>query len=280
MAEGDSKLCFLVGPIGDPDTSERIHADWLLQGVIEPVFKEHFPDFRVERADRITAPGMIDAQVINRLLDAELVIADMSFQNPNAFYEMGIRHLKGLPIIHMFRVGETIPFDVKPHRAIPFKLQHPDDLKKAQQDLKATVAEVIKPGFVVDNPVTRARGIEQISERAMEPVQLLLEEIRELKHRMRMLETKQDFRSAVRGGLAELLRDPAPRWRPPANIALEAMPSSSLATLGSGDALSGERQALVEALLKAEEPPEERDAAYRQALIEALKKAGEPPEKE
>jgi hypothetical protein len=44
----------------------------------QPVFENNFTDFKVERADKITSPGMIDSQVINRLLDAPLVIADMS----------------------------------------------------------------------------------------------------------------------------------------------------------------------------------------------------------
>jgi len=49
-------------------------------------------------------------------LDADLVIADMSLLNANAFYEIGLRHMERKPIIHMFRSGEVIPFDVKPRK--------------------------------------------------------------------------------------------------------------------------------------------------------------------
>jgi hypothetical protein len=151
-----AKLCFVASPIGAAGTPERKHADWLLQGIIEPVFA-NYPDYRVERSDKITTPGMIDSQVINRLHDAELVIIDMSFQKANVFYEMGIRRMKRLPTIHMYRNDQDIPFDVKPYRAIPFKYEHPDDLTKAQSDLKAVIEEV-NSGVEVDNPVTRARG--------------------------------------------------------------------------------------------------------------------------
>jgi hypothetical protein len=95
--EPKKKLCFVIGPIGDAGTSTRTHADWLLKAIIQPVFATHFPDFRVERADQIAAPGSISSQVINRLWEAPLVIADMTLHNANAFYELAIRHAVRLP---------------------------------------------------------------------------------------------------------------------------------------------------------------------------------------
>ena len=50
MPDGE-KLCFVVGPLGDDGTDVRVHADWLLDGIIRPVFDE-FPEFQVKRADQ------------------------------------------------------------------------------------------------------------------------------------------------------------------------------------------------------------------------------------
>jgi hypothetical protein len=180
MTEDSEKLCFVIGPLGDSGTPVRTHADWLLKYIVEPVFATNFPQC-VERYDKIAAPGMIDSQIINRLLNAPLVVADMSFENANTFYEMGIRHLKRLPMIHMFHEGHPIPFDVKPHRAIPFKLAHPDDLELAKVELKNAVDEVLKPGFELENPITRARGVEKFDEHAMPEFQVLRSELVELK---------------------------------------------------------------------------------------------------
>jgi hypothetical protein len=113
------KLCFVVGPIGDPDSEVRIHADWFLEEIVEPVFDE-LGGYSVVRADRISSPGMIDAQVIKHLIDAEVVVADLSALNPNVFYEIGIRHMIQKPIIHMQLVDDKIPFDVSLYRAINF----------------------------------------------------------------------------------------------------------------------------------------------------------------
>jgi|1186.fasta_scaffold276435_2 hypothetical protein len=128
------QLCFVIGPIGDPGTDVRRHADWLLKGIIKPVFVQHFPDSRVERADEIVAPGSINSQVITRLMDAKLVIADMSMHNANAFCELAIRHMVRLLTIHIIHKDWKVPFDVAPFRAIQFardalrnwKLRNPD----------------------------------------------------------------------------------------------------------------------------------------------------------
>ncbi|TBE20531.1 hypothetical protein [Rhizobium ruizarguesonis] len=175
------KVCFVVGPIGATGSASRTHADWLLKGVILPTFKEHFREFDVVRSDRIDEPGMIDAQMIGHLLDAELVVADMSEHNANAFYEMGIRHMAALPIIHMFRKGTPIPFDVGPYRAIEFNYADPDDLEAAKVALRAAVDKTLKPGFKIENPVTRARGVQKISENATPEMQLLWQEVNALK---------------------------------------------------------------------------------------------------
>lgn len=55
---------------------------------------------------------MIDAQIIRFLIDADLVVADLSTLNPNAFYEIGVRHMVQKPIIHMQLADGKIPFDV------------------------------------------------------------------------------------------------------------------------------------------------------------------------
>jgi len=182
------KHCFVIGPISDDASPERIHADWLLKGIILPVFQKDFPDWKVERADMIATPGMISSQIINRLHDVGLVIADLSFHNANAFYEMSIRHKVGKPIIHLIRKGEKIPFDVSLHRAIPFVYAHPDDLEEARERLGAAVAEAIKPGFEPDNPIMHARGRLELEQKATPEMKVLSDEIETLRARLDRLE--------------------------------------------------------------------------------------------
>src|SRR5262249_29663831 len=127
----DKKLCFVVSPIGKPDSDIRTHADWVLDGIIRPVM-EKFPDFSVKRGDDDARPGLIDTHIIDDLLNADLVIADLSLLNPNVFYEIGIRHMAQKPIIHMQLANENVPFDVSLYRAIRFSLKRHIDLEAAK----------------------------------------------------------------------------------------------------------------------------------------------------
>jgi hypothetical protein len=159
------KVCFVIGPIGDQDSEARIHADWILEEIIQPVLSE-FDDYLVVRADQIAPPGMIDAQVIRYLLDAEIVVADLSRENPNAFYEIGIRHMAQKPIIHMQLADEKTPFDLSLYRTLKFSRSRPSELRKARDELKRTLEAVLAEDYKVDNPVTRARGQIKIEQEA------------------------------------------------------------------------------------------------------------------
>jgi hypothetical protein len=191
MSEGDEsekKVCFVIGPIDDPGSEVRRHADWLLDGIIKPVLTEHFPEFTIERADKIAAPGMINSQVIARLMDAPLVVSDMSYHNANAFYELAIRHMVRLPTIHIICKPWKIPFDVAPHRAIVFSRDDYSDLVQARHDLKSAVDEVMKPGFIVENPITHARGRIELDRHATPQTKVLMDAVESLGNRMSKLE--------------------------------------------------------------------------------------------
>src|SRR5271165_6168300 len=178
------KLCFVVGPIGDEGSDFRVHADWLLKGIIQPVL-DGYPEFQVKRADQDTRPGLIDVHMINDILDAELVIADLSYLNPNAFYEIGLRHMAEKPIIHMHLVTtERIPFDVSLYRTVEFALARFPDIEKAKEDLRNQVEAVLAPDYQPENPVTNARGRLKLEQSATPEMRLMMEDIDQIKSRL------------------------------------------------------------------------------------------------
>ena len=65
------------------------------------------------RADEITHSGSIDVQMYRELLQADLVIADLSTLNANALYELGIRHaLRPFTTIVISENKLMYPFDL------------------------------------------------------------------------------------------------------------------------------------------------------------------------
>lgn len=184
----DRKECFVVSAIGDDGSPQRLHADWVLEGIIKPTFAEHFKEFDVIRADQMNTPGLIDAQIIDQLLNADLVIADLTFLNPNAFYEIGIRHVVAKPIIHMNLSTERIPFDISLYLALKFSVTHPNDLVKAKGSLKGMVENVLAEGYEVENPVTKARGRVKFNETATAADKVLADQVEALMQRIGSLE--------------------------------------------------------------------------------------------
>jgi len=108
--------CFYITPIGDEVSEQRKHSDLFLGNIVEPALATF--GLKVVRADAIDKPGMITRQVIEYLLRSRLVIADLSYHNPNVFYELALRHATRLPIVQIIRAGDPIPFDVHQMRTI------------------------------------------------------------------------------------------------------------------------------------------------------------------
>jgi hypothetical protein len=181
------KCCFVVSQIGEDNSPERIHADWFLEAIVEPTF-ETLTEFKVERADRLSHPGLIDAQVIHRLLTAEIVIADLTGLNPNVFYEIGIRHMAQKPIIHMHEIGQSIPFDVSLYRSIAYSRLRPSDLRHGRSSLAQAVDKVLAADYQVENPVTNVRGRFQLELHATPEQKLLMGQLRSIEQRLTSME--------------------------------------------------------------------------------------------
>ena len=148
----EKRNCFIISPIGDENSEIRRRADLVFEYVIEPVANEC--GYKAVRADQISTPGMITSQIIRHLAEDPLVIADLAGHNPNVFYELAIRHVARKPVIQIIQVGESIPFDVAPTRAI--QLDH-KDLRSAalcRQNLAKQIRSVEKDTNDFDNPIS------------------------------------------------------------------------------------------------------------------------------
>lgn len=107
---------FYVSPIGDPDSDIRKHADLFSSSIVEPALEQS--KLRLIRADQIESPGVITRQILDYIIHSRLVIADLSFHNPNVFYELAIRHLMRKPTVQIMRSKDKVPFDINQSRTI------------------------------------------------------------------------------------------------------------------------------------------------------------------
>ncbi len=185
------RLCFVIGPIGEAASSTRKHADMLLNAIIRPTVEPL--GYRVKRADEDPTPGMISDAMLLDLRNAELVIADLSELNPNAFYELGIRHAYIKPTIHMAVEGMRLPFDNAGYRAIRFDLSDWNSHQRTCAELKSMVRAIQAPGFKPSNPITHANAMAEIRESSDTPQQV----IREILNRLAALEATNQAATRV-----------------------------------------------------------------------------------
>lgn len=144
--------CFVISPLGDAESETRKRSDKVFKHIITPSVSKH--NFKPIRADHISEPGIITTQVIQYIVDAPLVIADLTERNPNVFYELAIRHAIKKPLIQIIKKGEQIPFDVAATRIIHFDIQDLDSVEQAKSDIESQILNINKGDGEFDNPIS------------------------------------------------------------------------------------------------------------------------------
>lgn len=85
--------------------------------VIKPVAEKF--GFECIKADDIFTTGTILQDIINLITESSVIIADITPDNPNGFYEVGYSHAIGKPTILLCdRKRTKLPFDVSGFRTI------------------------------------------------------------------------------------------------------------------------------------------------------------------
>lgn len=133
----DKKTCFVITPIGDNNSDIRRHIDGIIDQAIEPALGERY---EIEVAHRKYEIGSINDRVIKSVVEADLVIANLTTTNPNVMYELAIRHSFGKPVIVIAEEGTKLPFDIVVENTI-FYLNDPT----GASDLKQKLIEYEKP---------------------------------------------------------------------------------------------------------------------------------------
>lgn len=108
---------------------KSIDFDLVYNKLIRPSAKA--AGFKAVRIDELAQPGQITDQYLKELLEADVVLADISLPNANVYYELGIRQAisTGSSILIAME-GTTIPFDLSTQRVFFYGLS-PEALKRA-----------------------------------------------------------------------------------------------------------------------------------------------------
>jgi hypothetical protein len=107
-APNSSLTAFIILPFveRDPKHPRGFFAE-VLRSIITPAARE----FRVKTANR-QGSDVIQSTIISDLLEADLVIADLTEHNPNVMFELGVRMAQDKPVVLMKAEGTGPLFDI------------------------------------------------------------------------------------------------------------------------------------------------------------------------
>jgi hypothetical protein len=128
--------CFVIAPIGEDGSPTRIRSNKVMKYLIKPVVERM--GYVAVRGDEINKVGYITSEVINRIINDDLVIADLTDLNPNVFYELAVRHAIRKPFVQLIDHTQNLPFDVHGMRTIAVDLD-PEALDRAKEQLREAI---------------------------------------------------------------------------------------------------------------------------------------------
>lgn len=130
----------------DFETGRKLNLDATYQNLIKPAIEA--AGLECIRADEITHSGNINVPMYQHILTADVVVADVSTANCNAFYELGVRHaLRPSTTIIISEDKFRFPFDIQQIAIRKYKHLGEDigvsEAKRFTTELTAAVTKIL-----------------------------------------------------------------------------------------------------------------------------------------
>ena len=149
------KECKVKGVTLDEKQLTYLYEEFFCKA-IKSYDKENLTFANVTRLD--TTRGNFVKDIIGNLLNANLVVADLTGLNPNVFYELGIRHTLKNGTILLTQDLESLPADLKSYIAFEYEsppaASNPDDYyPHFENKMHNAIDSYVKDPDWPDNPV-------------------------------------------------------------------------------------------------------------------------------
>jgi len=138
---------------GVPSEMNREHAALFVMMPFEPLLRPVYEDHMKVVADRLgltaaraddffTTLAVID-DIWAAILSCRVVVADCTGRNPNVFYEVGIAHTVGKPVVLITQDENDVPFDLRHRRYLQYQFT-PRGMAEFEDRLARILADVLQ----------------------------------------------------------------------------------------------------------------------------------------
>jgi len=101
--------CFVMMPFKTP-------FDIYYTTIFKPAIKA--ANLEPIRADDLFRPSVIVSDLWNMVQNAHVLLAELTTKNANVFYELGLAHAIGKPVVLVSETMDDVPFDLQQLRVI------------------------------------------------------------------------------------------------------------------------------------------------------------------
>jgi hypothetical protein len=108
-------------------------------------------DYSCKRSEIHT--GSLIRSIIDKLRNSKIVLADLTDQNPNVFYELGVRHSLSKRTIMVAQKMDDVPSDLRSHWTLIYGTK-PGEVIQFKREIKRLILEIEKNPEYCDNPVS------------------------------------------------------------------------------------------------------------------------------
>lgn len=150
----ERKVCFVVMGFGkktDYESRRTLDLDATYEAIIQPAVEDN--GYKCVRANNELHSGIVDVAMYKNLLNADLVVADISTGNANAIYELGVRHaLRSRPTIVMKEKLSLLQFNLNHVSIFPYEHLGEDIGSREANRARAELGKLIAAVSESDEP--------------------------------------------------------------------------------------------------------------------------------
>lgn len=154
------KTCFVIMPISDAEGYDKGHFSRVYEHLIKPACEQ--AGFDPVRADDTSKANMIIIDILQKILECDMAICDLSSRNPNVFYELGFRQAFNKKTILIKDIKTAMPFDISGIRTLTYNENlRIDEVKKTVPEIAKCIAETFEAKAKEVNSLLQLLSIEK-----------------------------------------------------------------------------------------------------------------------
>lgn len=148
-----TKTCFVIMPISDSKSCTEKEWTYIFDKIIRPAVENAGMGFKCKRST--AKRGNIVRNIISDLHNSDIIIADLTDQNPNVFYELGVRNgLKDGTIILTQNRKDASIFDITNYASHVYDWKSEKGKKSMTSKIRELLQDFIDNPDAPDNPVS------------------------------------------------------------------------------------------------------------------------------